>query len=90
MNDPSTTETQTRAQADLVAQVRDLTARVATLEAQAAARDGEVSEEDLLVVAAACAAYLGKRAVVKQVHLRRGGAWASAGRSGIQHSHTTH
>ena len=65
----------------------DLAARVGTLEEQAARRHPEASDEVLLAISAACAAYLGKRATVKQVHLRRGGMWASQGRAAIQQSH---
>ena len=72
---------------DLKALVAQLAARVQTLEEQAAQRHPEVSEEVLLAIAAACAAYLGKRGTIKQVHLRRGGGWASAGRAAAQQSH---
>ena len=41
----------------------------------------------LLAIAAACAAYLGKRATVKQVHLRRHTTWAKQGRAEVQYSH---
>ena len=73
--------------AELQALVAQLAARVQTLEEQAAHRHPEVSEEVLLAISAACAAYLGKRATVKQVHLRRGGGWASQGRAAAQQSH---
>lgn len=73
--------------AELKALVAELSARVQTLEEQAAQRHPEVSEEVLLAISAACAAYLGKRATVKQVHLRRGGGWASQGRAAAQQSH---
>jgi methylmalonyl-CoA carboxyltransferase large subunit len=73
--------------AELKALVAQLAARVQTLEEQAAQRHPEVSEEVLLAISAACAAYLGQRATVKQVHLRRGGGWASEGRAAAQQSH---
>jgi methylmalonyl-CoA carboxyltransferase large subunit len=73
--------------AELKALVAQLAARVQTLEEQAAQRHPEVSEEVLLAISAACAAYLGQRATVKQVHLRRGGGWASQGRAAAQQSH---
>jgi methylmalonyl-CoA carboxyltransferase large subunit len=73
--------------ADLKALVARLVARVQTLEEQAAQRHPEVSEEVLLAIAAACAAYLGKRATIKQVHLRRGGGWATAGLATAQQQH---
>ena len=77
----------TRDVADLKALVAQLVARVQTLEEQAAQRHPEVSEEVLLAIAAACAAYLGKRATIKQVHLRRGGGWATAGLATAQQQH---
>jgi len=61
--------------AELKAQVAELAARVQTL------------EETLLAISAACAAYLGKRATIKQAHLRRGDTWASQGRAAAQQSH---
>ncbi|MTB72549.1 hypothetical protein ACF3NS_05830 [Arsenicicoccus cauae] len=74
--------------AELQALVADLTARLEALEAKVSARDDEVTPEVLLAISAAVAAYLGKRATVKQVHLRRGSAWASQGRADIHHSHS--
>ena len=73
--------------AQLKALVAELVGRVQVLEEQASQRHPEVSEEVLLAISAACAAYLGERATVKQVHLRRGGGWASQGRAAAQQSH---
>jgi methylmalonyl-CoA carboxyltransferase large subunit len=73
--------------AELKAHLAALEARVQTLDDQAALRNPEVSEDVLLAISAACAAYLGKRAVVKQVRLRRAGGWASQGRASVQGSH---
>jgi methylmalonyl-CoA carboxyltransferase large subunit len=73
--------------AGLSALVAELTARIQTLEDRAALWHPEVSEDVLLAISAACAAYLGERATVKQVHLRRGGTWASQGRAAAQQSH---
>ena len=73
--------------AELKALVAALAARVQALEEQVAQRHPEVSEDVLLAIAAACAAYLGKRATIKQVHLRRGSTWASQGRAAAQQSH---
>lgn len=58
-----------------------------TLEEKAALWHPEVSDEVLLAISAACAAYLGERATIKQVHLRRGSAWAAQGRTAAQQSH---
>ncbi len=82
--------------ADLAAQVlaltdavTALTDRIGSLEArlEAVHPTGEVTDEVLLAIAAACAAYLGKRATVKQVHLRRHTTWAKQGRAEVQYSH---
>ena len=73
--------------AELRALVAELAARVQTLEEVAAKQHPEVSEDMLLAISAACAAYLGKRAIIKQVHLQRGGTWASQGRTAVQQSH---
>jgi len=77
----------TEAVAELKALVAELTARVQMLEEQAAQRHPEVSENVLLAISAACAAYLGERAKVKQVHLRRGGGWATQGLATVQQQH---
>ena len=73
--------------AELKALVVELAARVQKLEEEAAQRHPEVSENVLLAISAACAAYLGQRAKVKQVHLRRGGAWATQGLATVQQQH---
>ena len=73
--------------AELKALVAELAARVQTLEDVVAKQHPEVSEDMLLAISAACAAYLGKRATIKQVHLRRGSTWASQGRAAAQQSH---
>ena len=73
--------------AELQALVAELAARVQSLEDVVAKQHPEVSEDLLLAISAACAAYLGKRATIKQVHLRRGSTWASQGRAAAQQSH---
>lgn len=70
--------------AALKALVAELVARVETLEEETTQRPQEVSEDILLAISAACAAYLGKRATIKQVHLRRGNTWANQGRAVLQ------
>jgi methylmalonyl-CoA carboxyltransferase large subunit len=47
----------------------------------------ELSEELLLVLSAAIAAYLGKKAPIRQIRLLRSDAWAQQGRTTIQASH---
>ncbi|HLJ97883.1 MAG TPA: hypothetical protein VE999_21095 [Gemmataceae bacterium] len=47
----------------------------------------ELNEELLLVLSAAIAAYLGKKAPIRQIRLLRSDAWAQQGRTTIQASH---
>ncbi len=74
---------------ELAETVRRLTERVDELEARLRLfhPEDEVPEDVVLAIAAACAAYLGKRATVKQVRLRRHGTWSAQGRGDVQHSH---
>ena len=70
--------------------VRDLSSRVEYLERQLELHHDpdEVSEDVMLAISAAVAAFLGKRATIKQVHFGgRGSGWAAQGRSQIQQSH---
>ncbi len=53
----------------------------------AAAEQEEIGGDVMLAIAAAVAAYLGKRAHVRAVRLARSGAWAQQGRVFIQASH---
>ncbi len=79
-------------------EVARLGERVAALEARAGATPRattpaqsippeELSEELLLVLSAAIAAYLGKKAPIRQIRLLRSDAWAQQGRTTIQASH---
>ena len=79
----------------MIAQLREeLTAlkhRVDVLEHQAAkAAAAAPSEEDMLAIAAAVAAFLGVRARIRQVRLVHSSAWAQVGRMGTHASHHTH
>jgi methylmalonyl-CoA carboxyltransferase large subunit len=47
----------------------------------------EISEEVILAISAAVAAFLGERAHVKQIRLATSGAWAQHGRVSIAASH---
>jgi methylmalonyl-CoA carboxyltransferase 12S subunit len=67
--------------------IAELEGRVKELEAAATQSRPEVTEDVMVAISAACAAYFGERAVIKQVHRRRGGAWASMGRSVVHLSH---
>jgi len=55
--------------------------------APAAPPEEPVSEEVMLVIAAAVAAYLGERAHIRVVRLAPSHAWAQQGRVSIQASH---
>lgn len=84
-------EQQAREIANLQAWVQDLSARLEHVEAElrATREHQEISEQTLLAISAAVAAYLGKRAKVKHVHFagKADSSWASQGRSHIQQSH---
>jgi methylmalonyl-CoA carboxyltransferase large subunit len=54
--------------------------------APVAAAEG-LSEELILVISAAIAAYLGKRPHIRQIRLLRSDAWAQQGRATVQASH---
>ncbi len=58
----------------------------ATGQAPAPSADG-LSEELVLVISAAIAAYLGKRPHIRQIRLLRSDAWAQQGRATVQASH---
>lgn len=78
--------------AQLKQMISALTERLASMEgavkAPASAPAGEqISEETLLAIAAAVAAYLGHKPKIKQVRLIRSGQWAQEGRVSIQASH---
>jgi methylmalonyl-CoA carboxyltransferase large subunit len=82
-------------------EVRRLGARVAALEATRGAPapapaerekgppvEEGISEEVLVVISAAIAAFLGKKASIRQIRLLGTAAWAQQGRVTIQASHT--
>ena len=77
-------------------EVSRLSERVAALEAAARpvapaqAGDDSLSEELVLVISAAIAAYLGKKPHIRQIRLLRSDAWAQQGRATIQASHALH
>ncbi len=90
---------------DLRKEVAALSARVATLEqpratapvtapaaspAPPAAGEPEITEEELLAISAALAAYLGVRVHIRQIRLISSRAWAQEGRVSIQASHRLH
>ncbi len=81
----------------LIAQMREqintLSRRVSELELRVA-DDQTVatapSEEELLIISAAVAAYLGVRASIRQVRLVHSSAWGQVGRIGVHASHRLH
>ena len=75
--------------ADLLARIEELTRRVEWLEASV---DGPhvptaLPPDVVLAISAAVAAYLGKRAKVRQIHLSGGAGWAQEGRAAVMASH---
>ena len=80
----------------LLAQMREeidaLKRRLQALEGSAvrAAAPAPPSEEDLLAISAAVAAFLGVRARIRQVRLLQSSAWAQVGRIGTHASHHPH
>jgi methylmalonyl-CoA carboxyltransferase large subunit len=79
----------------MIAQLREelstLKTRVSALERQAAkAASAAPSEEEMLTISAAVAAFLGVRARIRQVRLVHSSAWAQVGRMGTHASHHTH
>lgn len=85
-------------------EVRSLAARVGELEATLATRaqpaasahtitpvaHGDITEEELLALSAAIAAFLGVRARIRNVRLVHSATWAQVGRVHIQASHRVH
>lgn len=47
----------------------------------------EIAPEIILAISAAVAAFLGKRATIRQIHLSGSSAWAAQGRATVQASH---
>jgi methylmalonyl-CoA carboxyltransferase 12S subunit len=54
------------------------------------AKSDGITEEEVLAISAALAAYLGVRVHIRQIRLISSGAWASEGRASIQASHRLH
>ncbi len=63
---------------------------VSSAAAPAAPARVDATEEELLVIAAAVAAFLGVRAKVRQVRLIQSAAWAQVGRATVHASHRVH
>ena len=56
----------------------------------AIAAEAGITEEEVLAISAALAAWLGVHAHIRQIRLIRSGAWAQQGRASIQASHGLH
>lgn len=78
--------------AALEARLAGLLERVARLETEVAELRAKVeppiSEETVMAICAAVAAFLGERAHVRQIHFAGDTAWARAGRSYVLGSHS--
>jgi methylmalonyl-CoA carboxyltransferase large subunit len=77
-------------------EITELRQRIDHLEALLAAKpvpplapppQTEIAPEIVLAISAAVAAFLGKRATIRQIRLSDSSAWASQGRATIQASH---
>jgi methylmalonyl-CoA carboxyltransferase large subunit len=71
--------------------VEELQRRIAKLEkalADATEHHGPVPIDTILAISAGVAAYLGKKATVRQIHYSHTNSWARMGRSNIHASHT--
>lgn len=80
--------------AELARVVADLQKRIGRLEAELAGakrkleHHGPVPFDTILAITGAVAAYLGKKATVRQIHYSTtGGTWTRSGRSAIHQSH---
>lgn len=71
----------------LRAEVARLTDRLAALEERVVADEAGVTPEEMIVLSAAVAAFLGKKAPIRQIQLLNSPSWAQRGRLTIQASH---
>lgn len=75
---------------ELLARIEELTRRVEWLEAsqpEGIHAPTDVGPDVVLAISAAVAAYLGKRAKVRAIHLADSATWAQQGRASIMGSH---
>ncbi|GMU54093.1 MAG: hypothetical protein AMXMBFR33_32390 [Candidatus Xenobia bacterium] len=72
---------------ELRAEVHALGHRIERLESIVSELHEPIDENDLVVLAAAVAAYLGKRTPIRQVRLIGSKSWATQGRVTLQASH---
>ena len=74
----------------VVAKAKAPAAVVAAEPKPAIAVEAGITEEEVLAISAALAAWLGVHAHIRQIRLIRSGAWAQQGRASIQASHGLH
>jgi|JI10StandDraft_1071094.scaffolds.fasta_scaffold797839_2 methylmalonyl-CoA carboxyltransferase large subunit len=72
--------------AQMRSEIRALGHRVELLEGELAKLRQPIPEDDIFVLAAAVAAYLGKRAPIRQIRLLGTTTWSQQGRVSIQAS----
>lgn len=72
--------------------VRQLTERISSLESQVdnLKKQQRIPEDDLIVIAAAIAAYVGHKASIKAVRFNQGHGWTQAGRGRVHNRQVLH
>lgn len=90
MTDQTTPPDDSAMLAEVLAEVRRLSAQVADLEARLTVQEKaeEITPDIVLAISAAVAAFLGHKAKIKHIHYRQGQAWAQQGRVAIQGRHS--
>lgn len=82
-----TIETLSAEIAQLKQMLEIITQRLTSVETTGEPAEERLSEETLIAIAAAVAAYLGHKPKIKQIRLVRSANWAQEGRVSIQASH---
>lgn len=86
--------TESPSNAELLQTIQALVKRVEALEAELkhvkTVQAQDIPEDVMLAITAAVAAFLGKKARVRQIHYRTDAAWAQQGRAAIQGRVVTH
>ena len=77
-------------QTGIDAQKRDIEAKQSERKTNSESVKAEITEEEVLAISAALAAYLGVRVHIRQIRLVSSHAWAQEGRVSIQASHRLH
>lgn len=86
--------TESPSNAELMQTIQALVRRVEALETELrqvkSVQAQDIPEDVMLAIAAAVAAFLGKKARVRQIHYRTDAAWAQQGRAAIQGHEVIH